>query len=68
MGDCLLSLDKVRPLEVSRCLPGHRNLFECFADRIDELKEHHFRRLQEVVGILEKKSPQHAFDVASKMI
>ena len=31
------------------------------------MKNHHFRRLEEVVTILENRSPQHAFEVASRM-
>ena len=34
--------------------------------RITELKEHHHRRLNEVVLIL-KQGPQHAFRIASQM-
>jgi glyoxylase-like metal-dependent hydrolase (beta-lactamase superfamily II) len=67
LGDYLSSLDKVMPLEVKQVLPGHRNRFDDFAERIDELKEHHRLRLGEVVDILEKKSLQTAFEVASKM-
>jgi hypothetical protein len=57
----------VRGLEVKQALPGHRNLFNCFKERIDELKEHHRRRLEEVIEILQKKSPQNAFEVAAQM-
>jgi glyoxylase-like metal-dependent hydrolase (beta-lactamase superfamily II) len=67
LGSYMASLDKVRGLEVSQALPGHRNLFTCFKERIDELKEHHSRRLEEVIEILQKKSPQNAFEVASQM-
>lgn len=67
LGEYLASLDKVRDLEVKQALPGHRHLFERFAGRIDELKDHHARRLEEVVYILQKTSPQNAFEVASQM-
>lgn len=67
LGDYLASLDKVRDLEVSRALPGHRHLFDQFAGRIDELKAHHGRRLEEVVELLDKAGAQNAFEVASQM-
>lgn len=63
----LKSLNRVRELEVVQALPGHRNLFSDFQGRIDSLKRHHFRRLEEVETILEKSSPKHAFEVASRM-
>ncbi len=67
LADYLASLDKVRSLEVRQALPGHRHLFERFAGRIDELKDHHARRLEEVVALLERKSPRNAFETASQM-
>ena len=62
----LLSLDKVSKLEIVLTLPGHRRIIKDHMARIKELKEHHHRRLNEVVSIL-KKGPQHAFQVASRM-
>jgi glyoxylase-like metal-dependent hydrolase (beta-lactamase superfamily II) len=61
------SLDKVYDLPVDRVLPGHRRLFDNFRGRIDELKDHHALRLQEALDILDRQSPQTAFDVASQM-
>jgi len=62
----LESLGKVRRLDVSLVLPGHRRLFEDHRARIDELKAHHRQRLDEILTILEN-GPQHAFTVASQM-
>ncbi|MFP3999916.1 MAG: MBL fold metallo-hydrolase, partial [Desulfobacterales bacterium] len=67
LGDYLKSLDRVRDLYVKQALPGHRNLFSDFRERIDTLKNHHSKRLEEVEAILAKTSPMHAFDVASQM-
>ena len=47
-------------------LPGHRNIFTDLRGRIEELKEHHDRRAEEVLSIL-KKGPQTAYQVASRM-
>ena len=60
------SLDKVSKLDIDLVLPGHRRLIEDHHARIDELKEHHKNRLNEVLDIL-KKPDQHAFQVASQM-
>ena len=60
------SLDKVSQLDIDLVLPGHRRLIEDHHARIDELKEHHKNRLDEVLDIL-KKPDQHAFHVASQM-
>ncbi len=63
----LESLDKTRALDVQMVLPGHRRLFENCRARIDELKAHHHRRLDEVIEILAEKSPLNGFETASYM-
>jgi len=62
----LTSLDKVYKFEVDLVLPGHRRLFKNYIERIDELKQHHQRRADEVVSILSNGS-KTAFQVASEM-
>ncbi len=62
----LLSLDKVSKLDIELTLPAHRRLIRDHMSRITELKEHHHKRLCEIVSIL-KKGPQHAFQIASQM-
>lgn len=60
------SLEKVRGLAVDRVLPGHRSLFSGCAERIDALKQHHEKRLAEVLNILKGRSLT-AYAVASEM-
>ena len=67
LKDYLESLDKIRDLPVKQVLPGHRRLFDNYRGRIDELKSHHHHRIAEVMSILEQKSPQSAYTVASEM-
>ena len=62
----LANLDKVSELDVDVVLPGHRRIFTHFKKRIDELKEHHRVRLEEVFAILEQ-GPRNAYDTASDM-
>jgi glyoxylase-like metal-dependent hydrolase (beta-lactamase superfamily II) len=60
------SLDKVRGMDVARVLPGHRRVFANHRRRIDQLKAHHQRRLQEVLSIV-SSGRQTAYWVASQM-
>jgi glyoxylase-like metal-dependent hydrolase (beta-lactamase superfamily II) len=66
LKDYLSSLDKVRDMDVEMVLPGHRRVFRNCRARIDELKDHHARRAQEVLTIL-AQAPATAFEVASRM-
>jgi glyoxylase-like metal-dependent hydrolase (beta-lactamase superfamily II) len=66
LQDYLASLDKVNDMEIDLVLPGHRRLFTDHKTRIAELKEHHERRLREVLSIL-GNDPRTAFQVASRM-
>jgi len=62
----LKSLDKVYQLDIKLVLPGHRSIFRNYKERIEELKHHHQKRLDEIISILEKDS-QDAYQVASQM-
>ncbi len=67
LGEYFRSLDRVQGMDVELVLPGHRRLIRDCRTRIEELKEHHRQRLDEVVLILKSGGPQSAFEVASKM-
>lgn len=62
----LASLDKVQKLQVDLVLPGHRRLIDNHSARIEELKKHHARRLDEVLAILDNGT-MSAFEIASHM-
>lgn len=66
LADYLQSLDKLAGLDVKLVLPGHRMLVEDCAGRIEELKQHHQARLQEVLEIV-GGGCYHTTDVASRM-
>jgi glyoxylase-like metal-dependent hydrolase (beta-lactamase superfamily II) len=66
LKDYLNSLDKVYDLEVDLVVPGHRTLFTDLKQRIDELKAHHLRRLDEVEAILVNQD-FNAYDTAARM-
>jgi glyoxylase-like metal-dependent hydrolase (beta-lactamase superfamily II) len=48
LGDYLESLIKVENLDVKKVLPAHEWTFDNLKERINELKEHHRKRLQEI--------------------
>ena len=62
----LASLEKVNEMEIDLVLPGHRRIVMDHRARIAELREHHERRLGEVLSIL-GDHPQTAYQVASQM-
>ena len=66
LNEYLKSLDKVYSFDVRLVLPGHRNSFTNFKERIEELKHHHQLRANEVLSILERVK-QNAFRVAAQM-
>jgi glyoxylase-like metal-dependent hydrolase (beta-lactamase superfamily II) len=66
LGDYLESLDRVCDLDVDVVLPGHRRVFYHFRQRIDEIKQHHQKRMQEIESIL-RRGPMNAYQVASHM-
>lgn len=62
-----MSLDKVRNLPVKLALPGHRQTNTSIAERIDAIKAHHGRRLQEVRDIVQQYPGSTAFEIAPHM-
>jgi glyoxylase-like metal-dependent hydrolase (beta-lactamase superfamily II) len=66
LKEYLTSLDKVDRFDIELVLPGHRTIFRDYKKRIQELKDHHQKRLEEIISILEK-GRKNAFQVASQM-
>ena len=66
LKEYLSSLDKIYELEIDLVLPGHRGIFGNCRGRIEELKDHHQKRIREIISILEK-GRQNAYQVASQM-
>jgi len=69
LNEYLTSLEKVYWFDIELLLPGHRSMikhgWQC-KGRIEELKNHHKKRLAEIISILEKGG-KSAFQVASEM-
>jgi glyoxylase-like metal-dependent hydrolase (beta-lactamase superfamily II) len=66
LGDYLQSLDLAAGLDVKLVLPGHREPFADCSGRIDELKQHHRHRLEEVLDSL-RGGRRTAYEVASDL-
>jgi glyoxylase-like metal-dependent hydrolase (beta-lactamase superfamily II) len=66
LKEYLASLDKVYEYDVALVLPGHRGIFRRSGQRIQELKQHHHQRAEEVLSIL-NNGRRNAFQVASQM-
>ena len=66
LKEYLASLDKVNELAIELVLPGHRSIFRNYKERIQELKDHHQKRLKEIISIL-AKGQENAFQIASQM-
>ncbi len=52
LGDYLLSLDKTAALDINLVLPAHRSIIHDLRGRIEEIKQHHARRIQNVFDIV----------------
>lgn len=66
LKDYIDSLTKMEAYEVDLILPGHRQVFYDLRARIQKLKDHHHRRNEEVLQVLEGKE-QTPYQVASRM-
>jgi len=66
LKEYLTSLDKVYQLDIELVLPGHRGIFRNCRQRIQELKHHHQKRLDEILSILERGG-KDAFQIGSLM-
>lgn len=60
------SLDTVYDLDIDLVLPGHKEIFANGKERIRELKDHHKKRAEEILSILENGS-KNAYQIASQM-
>jgi len=66
LKEYLESLDKVYQFDIKLVLPGHREILTNPTERIQELKDHHLERLDEIIAIL-RKGRGNAYQVASQM-
>ncbi len=67
LGQFLSSLEKLKLVDYQLVLPGHRSLIKNGLARIEELKEHHRNRLEEVIVIIKSLGFANAYQVAQNM-
>jgi len=66
LGSFLDSLRAMRSLEVTCAYPGHRQPFGRFRERVDELADHHERRLERIAELIRER-PSASFDVCERL-
>ncbi|WP_124726660.1 MBL fold metallo-hydrolase [Staphylospora marina] len=59
----LETLEKMKHLPVKKVFPSHGPVFDHYLERIEELKDHHARRLRMMDDIVRERGAVHAYDV-----
>ncbi len=67
LGSYLRSLEKIKELEIQRTFSAHRQIEGDVSTRIDELMEHHQKRIDEALAIVESRTESTVYEVASEM-
>lgn len=68
VGTYMSSLEDISGLDVELCLPAHRNRGDVSVkERAEALIEHHNRRLDETLKLIEENPGINAYDLAGKM-
>lgn len=67
LGDYLESLQKVRSLSVDLLLPAHREETGNLAARVDELTEHHLRRIEDAWQTVQEEPGLTGYEIAGRM-
>lgn len=67
LADYLGSLDKIAAFDVRLVLPGHRSMVADCRARIQQLKQHHDQRNNEILDALKGSEPLSAYQVASRI-
>lgn len=67
LGDYIASLERLAPLDVDDVLPAHEHAFKDLQGRLREIVEHHHRRLDEMLAIIDAGGTT-AYDVAAGVV
>ena len=67
LGSYLESLDKIRNLDTQLLLPAHRAETGILSVRVDELKQHHARRLANTMQVVGDLPGMNAYEIAGHM-
>lgn len=63
LASYLSSLAKIKQMEIEYCIPSHGRPFTAVAERIQEIEEHHERRLDKTLAIVNKHCGNTVFDI-----
>ncbi|MEK7848541.1 MAG: MBL fold metallo-hydrolase, partial [Chloroflexota bacterium] len=66
LGDFINSLNKLRNVPASLVLPAHENIFSNLKERIEQIKQHHEQRKEEICRAISHE-PQHAWYISSRI-
>ncbi len=66
LGDFINSLNKLRNLPAAQVLPAHEHIFTNLRERIEEIKEHHEQRKEEIRRTISQE-PQNAWFISSQI-
>ncbi|ARM75528.1 MBL fold metallo-hydrolase [Acidianus manzaensis] len=61
------SLERIMELDVEKVYPAHGDPFTNIRERINEIKKHHERRLQEIINILQKRGKANAYEISTNI-
>lgn len=66
LGDFINSLNKLRKLPAVQVLPAHEQIFTNLQERIEQIKEHHEQRKEEIRNAI-RKDPHNAWFISAQL-
>lgn len=66
LGDFINSLNKLRNLPAVQVLPAHEQIFTNLQERIEQIKEHHEQRKEEIRNAI-RQDPQNAWFISAQL-
>lgn len=67
LGKYMNTIKKLKDLDVDHCLSTHRKIVDDHRKRIDEIIEHHFERLEEIMNSMEDGKKYTIREIASNI-
>lgn len=67
LGNYLESLKKIHSLDISLTLPAHRKNDMDVYERIEQIKEHHDRRINQTLSIIQEEPGLNACEIGARM-
>jgi glyoxylase-like metal-dependent hydrolase (beta-lactamase superfamily II) len=61
------TLERIKSLPIQTVYPAHGDMFYAARQRTDEIKHHHYKRLNKIKGILKDKTHQNGFQICEQL-